>query len=121
MKVDIDKLDSALDQLIKSGKIADIEQVCDQGEFSKPTRGDVYHWRVVKSGSKWHLIEDHETNGTEDRGYWLSFRTLKQSNRMALLLAKMFHYGWGMTVNVTRERPTKKGMGVEVTTFCLPS
>jgi len=70
MKVDIDKLDSALDQLIKSGKIVDIEQVCDQGEFSKPTRGDVYHWRVVKSGSKWHLIEDHETNGTEDRGYW---------------------------------------------------
>ena len=41
MKVDIDKLDSALDQLIKSGKIVDIEQVCDQGEFSKPTRGDV--------------------------------------------------------------------------------
>ena len=124
MNVDIEELESCLDQIIKSGDIADLEQVCDQGEFSKPTTGNVYHWRVVKSGSRWHLIEDHETNGTEDRGYRCSFRTLKESNRMALLLAKMFHYGWGMTVNVTRERPTKRGMQFDVKTFCyyhLPS
>jgi hypothetical protein len=124
MNVDIEELESCFDQIIKSGDIADLEQVCDQGEFSKPTTGNVYHWRVVKSGSRWHLIEDHETNGTEDRGYRCSFRTLKESNRMALLLAKMFHYGWGMTVNVTRERPTKRGMQFDVKTFCyyrLPS
>lgn len=121
MKVDMEKLEGALDQLIKNGDIAEIEQVCDRGEFSKPTTGNVYHWRIVKDGSRWHLVEDHETNGTEDRGYWLSFRTLKESNRVAVLFAKMFRYGWGMTVNVTRERTTKKGLGVEVTTFFTAS
>ena len=121
MKVDMERLESAVDQLIKSGDIADIEQVCNRDEFNKPTTGDVYRWRIVKDGSRWHLIEDHETNGTVGRGHRVSFRTLKEANRMALLFAKLFRYGWGMTVNVTRERPTKRGMGVEVTTFCLPS
>ena len=120
--LDVKKLESALDQVIKSGEIADIEQVCDRTEFSKPTSGNVYHWQIVKNGSRWHLIEDHEANGTEDRGYWIpSFRTLKEANRLALLFAKLFRYGWGMTVNVTRERPIKEGRGVEVTTFFTAS
>jgi len=118
--LDVKKLESALDQVIKSGEIADIEQVCDRTEFSKPTTGDVYHWQIVKDGSsliRWYLIEDHEANGTEDRGCQFSFRTLKEANRLALFFAKLFRYGWGMTVNVTRERRIKKGTEVEVTTF----
>ena len=123
--VSVNSFLSDLDKTVESGgySIDEIEEACDNF-FNKPTTGNVYHWRVVKSGSRWHLIEDHETNGTEDRGYRCSFRTLKESNRMALLLAKMFHYGWGMTVNVTRERPTKRGRQFDVKTFCyyrLPS
>jgi len=121
MQVDIEKLEGALDQLIKSGEIEGIERVCDRNKFSKPTLGNVYHWQIVKNGSRWHLIEDHEANGTEDRGYLISLRTLKEANRLAVLFAKLFRYGWGMTVNVTRERPTKKGTGVEVTTFFTAS
>jgi len=121
MNIDIQKLEGALDQLIKNGEIADIEQVCDRNEFSKPTSGNVYHWQIVKNGSRWRLIEDHEANGTEDRGCQFSFRTLKEANRLALLFAKLFRYGWGMTVNVTRERPIKEGRGVEVTTFFTAS
>ena len=121
MNVDIKELESCFDQIIKSGDIADLEQVCDQGEFSKPTTGNVYHWRVVKSGSRWHLIEDHEANGTVARDLSFSARTIKEVNRMENGLAKLFHRGWGMTVNVTRERVTKKGVAFSIRTFCFPS
>jgi len=117
MNIDIQKLEGALDLAIREGDMAGIERACDASWCSKPTSGDVYHWQIVKNGSRWHLIEDHEANGTVGRDYRFSFRTLKEANRLALLFAKLFRYAWGLKVNITRERTTKNGLGVEVTTF----
>ena len=120
--VSVNSFLSDLDKTVESGgySIDEIEEACDNF-FNKPTTGDVYHWRVVKSGSRWHLIEDHEANGTVARDLSFSARTIKEVNRMENGLAKLFHRGWGMTVNVTRERVTKKGVAFSIRTFCFPS
>lgn len=105
---EVNKVLAAVDAAIENRQFDGIIKGLESSPYlNKPdNEHNVSHWIIAKSGSRWLVYEDHEQNGTtKPEGFVrASFRTLKEANTFCELLAKAFHYGWDVQLNVSRTK-----------------
>ena len=105
---DVNVVLAAVDAEIEKKQFDGIIEGLESSPYlNKPNNeNNVSHWIIAKSGSRWLVYEDHEQNGTtKPEGFVrASFRTLKEADTFCELLAKAFHYGWNVQLNVHRTK-----------------